>query len=188
MYITFLQKNRYEVYHKAMEKTNPIEFGPSDLTTQVIETLKVEEKEEPTEHKTQTLLQKIQSMKVGEKIQLAMKGGREIRSILVRDSSKEVVSAVLENQKISGSEIELIAKQKTSTEEVLRIISKKKEWLKNYSILYALVTNPKTPPGAALSNIRSIKTKDLGMISKNKSVPEAVRATAKKILVERTPH
>ncbi|MBI4709610.1 MAG: hypothetical protein HY759_00610 [Nitrospirae bacterium] len=176
------------MYHKLMEKTNPVEFGPSELPKEVIETLKVEEQEEPAEHKTQTLLQKIQSLKVGEKIQLAMKGGREIRSILVRDSSKEVVSAVLENQKISDSEIELITKQKTSSEEVLRIISKKKEWLKKYSILYALVTNPKTPPGAALSNIRHIKTKDLGMISKNKSVTEAVRAAAKKILAERTPH
>ncbi|MBI4838302.1 MAG: hypothetical protein HY806_04015 [Nitrospirae bacterium] len=144
-----------------MEKTNPVEFGPSELPKEVIETLKVEEQEEPAEHKTQTLLQKIQSLKVGEKIQLAMKGGREIRSILVRDSSKEVVAAVLENQKISDSEIELITKQKTSSEEVLRIISKKKEWLKKYSILYALVTNPKTPPGAALSNIRHIKTKGL---------------------------
>lgn len=183
-----MQKASNDVYHKVMEETNPVVFGPSDIPKEVIETLRIEEKEEPAERKTQTLLQKIQSMKVGEKIQLAMKGGREIRSILVRDSSKEVVSAVLENQKISESEIELIAKQKTSTEEVLRIISKKKEWLKNYTILYALVTNPKTPPGAALSNIRSIKTKDLAMIAKNKSVPEAIRAAAKKIAAERTPH
>ncbi|MBI5049639.1 MAG: hypothetical protein HZC11_01880, partial [Nitrospirae bacterium] len=137
------------------------------------------------EGKKQTLLMKLQQMKVGEKIQLAMKGGREIRSILIRDTSKEISTAVLENLKITLSEIEILAKQKTTPEELLRIISKNREWIKNYSIMLALVTNPKTPPGVALSFIRLLKRKDLELISKNKSVPEVVRVTAKKLADER---
>ncbi|MBI4654010.1 MAG: hypothetical protein HY752_03340 [Nitrospirae bacterium] len=135
----------------------------------------------------QRLLQKIQTMKIGDKIQLAIKGGRDIRSILIRDPNKEIMIAVLGNPKITESEIEIMAKQKTSSEDILRIISKRREWMKNYSILHALVINPKTPPGIALSHIHTLRTKDLVRIGENKFVPEAVRAAAKKLVAAKKP-
>ena len=107
--------------------------------------------------KPQNLLQRIQTLSVGERLQLALKGGREIRSILLKDSNKQVMLSVLENQKITESEIELIAKSRQVPEEALRTISKNREWLKNYAISFALVTNPKTPPGIAVTLISSLK-------------------------------
>ncbi|NIP40989.1 MAG: hypothetical protein GTN39_05750, partial [Candidatus Aenigmarchaeota archaeon] len=98
------------------------------------------------ERRAQSLFQTVQRLKVGEKIQLALRGSREIRSILLRDASKEVVMTVLENPKITDSEIEILAKQKTTQDEVIRTIANKREWLKKYSIVHSLVTNPKTPP------------------------------------------
>ncbi len=146
--------------------------------------------ETPTEEKTrefrvQSLFQRIQKMKVGEKIQLALRGSREIRSILIRDSSREVMSTVLKNPKLTESEVEIIAKQKTSSDEILRIIAKKKEWLKNYSILYALIANPKTPTAIALRCMPALKFKDLLPLEKNKNVSGSVRAVAKKLIVAR---
>lgn len=153
-----------------------------------IRVAKVEQEEVVTkEARTQTLLQKIQTMKIGNKIQLALKGGRDIRSILIRDPNKAIMTAVLENPKITESEIEIMAKQKTSSEDILRIISKRREWMKNYSILHALVINPKTPPGIALSHIHALRPKDLGRIGENKFVPEAVRAAAKKLVAAKKP-
>lgn len=178
------------VYHKSMEENKQTQPDSSTLSQEAEEVLSIDSAAEAEgkpleEGKKQTLLMKLQQMKVGEKIQLAMKGGREIRSILIRDTSKEISTAVLENLKITLSEIEILAKQKTTPEELLRIISKNREWIKNYSIMLALVTNPKTPPGVALSFIRLLKRKDLELISKNKSVPEVVRVTAKKLADER---
>ncbi len=136
--------------------------------------------ETATKYKEQTLLQRVQRMKVGEKIQLALRGGRDIRSLLMRDPNKEVMLTVLENTKITDSEIEIIAKQKTSSEDSLRIISKKKEWMKKYSIVSALVSNPKTPTAIAMKFVSALKAKDLSILQRNKNIPEAVRMAIRK--------
>jgi len=137
--------------------------------------------------KPRNLLQQIQSLSVGERLQLALKGGREIRSILVKDTNKEVMLSVLDNQKITESEVEMIARSRSVPEEALRRITKNREWLKNYAISYALVTNPKTPPGIAITLITSLKIKDLVILEKNKNVPELVRSSAKRLLAARKP-
>ena len=145
-----------------------------------------------TEHKSRVekpknLLQKIQSLSVGERLQLALKGGREIRGILVKDSNKQVMLSVLENQKITESEVEIIARSRSVPEEALRTISKNREWLKNYAITFALVTNPKTPPGISVTLISGLKIKDLAILEKNKNVPELIRSSAKRLLTVRKP-
>jgi hypothetical protein len=138
--------------------------------------------QKPREARPQNLLQKIQSLTVGERLQLALKGSREIRTILLKDSNKQVMLSVLENQKITETEVEMIAKSRSVPEDALRTISKNREWLKNYAIMFALVTNPKTPPGISVTFITSLKAKDLALLDRNKNVPELVRSAAKRIL------
>ncbi len=140
------------------------------------------------EARTQTILQKIQKLSVSNKIHLALRGGKEIRSILLRDPSKEVVLTVLENPKLTDTEIELISKSRSIPDEVLRKITKKRGWMKNYNVILGLVTNPKTPPGISVALVNELKTRDLAILEKNKNVIEGVRATAKKILRARKSH
>jgi hypothetical protein len=140
------------------------------------------------EARTQTILQKIQKLSVSNKIHLALRGGKEIRSILLRDPSKEVVLTVLENPKLTETEIELISKSRSIPDEVLRKITKKREWMKNYNVILGLVTNPKTPPGISVVLVNELKTRDLAILEKNKNVVEGVRAIAKKILRARKSH
>lgn len=140
------------------------------------------------EVRTQTILQKIQKLSVSNKIHLALRGGKEIRSILLRDPSKEVVLTVLENPKLTETEIELISKSRSIPDEVLRKITKKREWMRNYNVILGLVTNPKTPPGISVVLVNELKTRDLAILEKNKNVIEGVRATAKKILRARKAH
>ena len=146
---------------------------------------KIVTEEKPKAARPQNLLQKIQSLSVGERLQLALKGSREIRSILVKDSNKQVMLSVLENQKITETEVEMIAKSRSVPEDALRTISKNREWLKNYAIKFGLVTNPKTPPGISVTFISSLKAKDLALLDKNKNVPELVRSAAKRLLAVR---
>jgi len=140
---------------------------------------------EQQKQKTETLLTKISKLNVGERVALAMKGGKEIRSILLKDSSKEVVKKVLENPKITDSEIDMLTKSRTVTEEALRMVSKKKEWMKNYSIMTGLVNNPKTPAGVAMPFVKFLKKRDLVMLEKNKNVASAVRAAAQKLVKQK---
>ncbi len=138
--------------------------------------------------RTGTFLQRIQRLSVSEKIQLALKGGKEVRSILLREPNKEISLTVLENPKLTETEVESLARSRSVADEVLRKIAKKKEWLKNYQILLALVSNPKTPTTIAVPLVTELKTRDLSILSKNKNVSEGVRATAKKILRARQGH
>lgn len=140
------------------------------------------------EMRAQTILQRIQKLSVSERIQLALRGGKEIRGILLRDPNKEVSLTVLENPKITDTEVELVARSRSIPDEALRKITKKREWMKKYEIMHALVRNPKTPPGVALPLINELKTRDLSMLEKNKNVSEGVRATAKKLLRSRKAH
>ena len=131
------------------------------LSMPVIPKAEILKEKTPPEVRVQTIFQRIQKLKVSERIQLALKGGKEIRTILLKDANREVSLTVLDNPKITDTEIELIARSRSLPDEMLRIVAKRKEWLKNYGIMHALATNPKTPIGTALSFITHLKTRDL---------------------------
>ena len=131
------------------------------------------------------LLQKIQTLTVGEKIALALRGGRDVRTILIKDSNKEVCLSVLKNPKMTETEVELVSHSRNIPDEALRFIAKNREWMKNYSVVLALVSNPKTPVGISSTLVPGLKVKDLIGLEKNKNVSEAVRALAKKLVQAR---
>ncbi|MDA8431574.1 MAG: hypothetical protein M0Z60_01270 [Nitrospiraceae bacterium] len=149
--------------------------------------VKAERAKEARETRGESLTSKIQKLTVSARIQLALKGGREIRGILARDTNKEVMLSILENGKITESEIETIARSRQSLEEALRRIARNREWMRNYAVVHALVTNPKTPAGIAVSHVSDLKTKDLIILERNKNLAEAVRSAGKKLLHARKP-
>jgi hypothetical protein len=142
----------------------------------------IKHEQKPPEERAQTILQRIQKLSVSERIQLALKGGKEIRTILLRDSNKEVSLTVLDNPKVTETEIELLARSRSVPEEVLRIIANRREWMKSYNVILAMVNNPKAPQGQALRLVTTLKTRDLQVLEKNKNVTEGIRSTAKKLL------
>jgi hypothetical protein len=141
---------------------------------------KLEKQEEP--EKKLTLTQKIQQMGVGQKVQLALKGGRELRMLLIKDPSKEVKGMVLKNPRITDSEIEIIAANKNTSADLLRGIAKNKDWVKSYTIKSLLVNNPKTPIPYAMNFVKTLNKKDLKTLSKSRAVPEPVRVQAQKFM------
>lgn len=142
----------------------------------------IEKVKKPPEMRSQTIYQKIQGLTFSDKRLLALRGGRDVRSVLIKDPNKEVSLTVLENPKITETEVELIAKSRSSSDEAIRKIIKKREWMKNYSIILAIVSNPKTPAGIGISLLSGLKTKDLASLERNKNIPEAIRSSAKTLL------
>lgn len=142
----------------------------------------IEKVKKPPEIQSQTIYQKIQGLNFSDKRLLALRGGRDVRSVLIKDPNKELSLTVLENPKITETEVELIAKSRTSSDEAIRKIIKKREWMKSYPIILAIVSNPKTPAGIGISLLSGLKTKDLSSLEKNKNIPEAIRSSAKTLL------
>ena len=52
--------------------------------------------------------------------------------------------------------------------------------MKNYGVLLAVVSNPKTPAGVAVPLLYGLKIKDLASLEKNRNIAEVIRTTAKK--------
>jgi len=126
-------------------------------------------------------LQKIAKLDIKGRIQLAMKGNKEERSLLVRDGTKIVALAVLESPKITDGEVERFAGQKNVLESVLRAIPMKRRFIKQYPIVRALTSNPRTPIDVSLGLIKHLLIQDLRHLSGNKEVSDTVRKLATKM-------
>jgi hypothetical protein len=134
----------------------------------------------------QSTLQKISKLKVGDRVQLAMKGSKDERFILIRDGSKVVSSAVLQSPKLSDVEVETFAGMKNVQESVLRDIARSKKFMKSYSVIRALVNNPRCPLDIGLTFMNHLLVNDLKALSMNKNVPETLRKLGLKKFKEKS--
>lgn len=135
------------------------------------------EKKDP---KRQTLLEKINAMSPMEKIKTALTGNQEQRMVLVRDGNKLVSRAVLGSPKLSDAEIESFASMKNVSEEILRLISMNRGFMKSYVVARALVNNPRAPLDVTLPLVNRLNDRDLKNLSMNKNVAETLRGMAAK--------
>jgi hypothetical protein len=135
--------------------------------------------------KRENTLQKINHLDVKGRIQLALKGSKEERSILIRDGTKVVALAVLEGPKLSDGEVEKFASQKNVLQAVLRQIPLKRRFMKNYIVVRNLVANPRTPLDLGLGLMKNLLAQDLKNLSANKDVSDTIRKLALKMFKQK---
>ena len=131
------------------------------------------------------LAKRIGDMPVQEKIRLALMGDGEARALLVREQNKLILSYLLQNPRMTEHEILRIAKEKSMPEEILHMLSKKKEWMKKYPVRLALAQNPKTRLPLALKLLGTFRDADLRKIARSKDVSAHLSACARRILIKR---
>jgi hypothetical protein len=127
----------------------------------------------------------IQQMTIGERLKLALKGGRDARSILIRDANKLVQRFVLQNPRLTDDEVLGMCRNRNIDSDVLRVVGENRDWTKNYQIRLGLAANAKTPLVIALSFVQSLVEKDIRLLAKSRNVSSAVSSKARRILVER---
>lgn len=135
-----------------------------------------------------SLIRRVMMMTVKDRVKLGMKGDREARAILIRDSNRVVAQAVIQNPRITDNEVEAIAAMRTVSDEVLRIIAMNRAWARSYPIILNIARNPRTPIPTAMNVLPRIHTKDLQHISLNRNVSEAVRRQAFRLAATRSGH
>ena len=133
----------------------------------------------------QSVFQRVLKMTVAQKVHFAFKCDKTGRMLLVRDRNKLVCSAVMRNPRMTENEVEQIAGMRNVDDEVLRLVSVRRDWMAKYNIVLQLVRNPKAPIGVVLPLIIRLTLRDLKYLRDDKGVPEVVRATAKKFYVQR---
>jgi len=129
-----------------------------------------------------TITQRVAKLNTNQKIMLAIKGGKEERTLLIREANRLIQVNVLRNGRITEGEVAHIAQMRTINEEVLRIISNSREWMKKYPITKALVMNPRTPLPVAMTHFKRLFESDLKLLMKDRNVPELLRREAKRMV------
>lgn len=138
--------------------------------------------EEPlSAEKFRNLYQQILTMSVPAKIELALKGNKEARGLLIRDSNKVVQEAVLDSPKLTDVEIDGFVRMRNLPEDLFRKIERNHEWMKRYSVLKGFLTNPKVPPGLSLKYLPRLTDLDLKLLVKDRNVSELLRREARKV-------
>lgn len=140
----------------------------------------------PEKKERLSLFQRVTKMKVSERMQLAIRGGREERALLIRDSSKLVQRAVLKSPRITEQEVESFAAMTSVSEDVLRGIAANRNFMKQYSVMRALTFNPKCPVDLSLGFMNRLLLTDLKHLTGNKNIPETLRTAAQKLFRQRT--
>jgi hypothetical protein len=163
----------------------PAEAAPAPAMSEEEKNKKMRAAEAKSRERLSTL-QKIARLTVGDRVQLAMKGNKDERFILIRDGSKVVSSAVLQSPKLSDAEVETFAAMKNVQESVLRDIARNRKFMKQYSVIRILINNPRCPLDIGLGLMNHLLVNDLKGLSMNKNVSETLRKMALKKFKEKS--
>jgi len=137
------------------------------------------------EEERSSIAAQIAQLSVPAKVELAVKGNREVRRILSRDASSMVARAVIGSPKLTEDDIISYAASSLTHEDVLRFIADSRQWTANRQVVSALVQNPRTPPPAAIRFLKAYQTSELRVLSQNRSLSAPVRQEARRLLAQR---
>ena len=140
------------------------------------------DEEQPATPEARSLYAQIMTMAIAQKIKLALRGNQDARVILVRDSNKLIRRFVLMNPRIGENEIVAIVRNKSADDELIRMVTERRDWMRLYQVRLGLATNPKAQLPVALRMLGTLEERDIRQIAKSKNVPQAVAAHARRIL------
>ncbi len=135
---------------------------------------------EETKEEFVPLQTKIRSMNIGEKIRMALLGNAAARSILLRDPNRVVAMAAISSPAIAETEAKNAAQSREVSEDVLRYIGRKREWLRSYEIKRHLCNNPKTPLALSMGFLSHLRRNDLRALSRSRGIPGPLKQAAKR--------
>ncbi|MBI5599911.1 MAG: hypothetical protein HY890_09310 [Deltaproteobacteria bacterium] len=131
---------------------------------------------------------RIMNMTVGEKIKLSLQGNKEAREILIKDSNKIVSITVLKNPHVTEDEVVKLTASTGTSDELLRMVARNREWLNNRQVRLNLVGNPKTPLRMSLKLVQELHEKELIKVARSKNVHSILASTARKVLELKKKH
>lgn len=169
----------------AFAQAAAIGIGESQEAALVAEAVNDENATEDTVEQGKKKLD-IARLSIPAKIRLATLGNAFARSILIRDSNKQVALAAIRAPGITDNEVVKFSANRALSDEVIRVIANSKEWLKLYQVKLNLVNNPKCPLPVAMRLLPLLHDKDLRNVAKSKGVPSALSAQAKKLVAQKT--
>ncbi len=132
-----------------------------------------------------SLFQRIARMTFVDRLLLALKGNAEARRFLIRASNKTIQDCVLRNPRLTMQEVVEMAKERTSSANIITTICRNRDWTKHYEVIHSLCWHPKTPIRFGIRFLDRLIQRDLEKISTSKMVPTTTASQARNLLRRR---
>jgi len=132
-----------------------------------------------------TALQRINRLGVSDRVRLALTGNKTERLVLIKDPNKLVQVAVLESPKMADDEALIHVRNLSLPGEIIAKIAANRDWTKNYTIILALVENPKTPVSRAISFVKQLHDRDLKRLAKDRNVSPVIRTLTENLVKQK---
>jgi hypothetical protein len=129
---------------------------------------------------------RILDMSTAERVKLAFLGSAEERIILLRDSNRVVASSVLKSPRVSDKDAEGYANMRSLSEELIVMISNKRDWMRNYQVMLGVIRHPKSPPRITMNLMQLVKDRELRLMLKDRNLPETTRQQVRRTFLART--
>ena len=78
-----------------------------------------------------------------------------------------------------------MAQSRNVADDILRYVSNKREWTKNYQVKLALSMNPRCPQSASMKFINYLQDRDLKLMMRSKDIPAVISSHARRILAKK---
>ena len=131
-----------------------------------------------------SILAKLRTFNVAERVAAATKGNKTVRTECLRDTNRLVALAAVTSPKMTEPEILAAAHSRLVHQDVILTIirDKKNNWVRNYQVKVALVNNPKTPVPEAVRMVPGLNARDLKAVARSRNVAAGVRNRANQIV------
>jgi hypothetical protein len=124
------------------------------------------------------LLAVLVRMSLGEKVALARRVHRPLLRPLIDAGDRQVLIALLDNQRLSENDVLLILNTAAAPPEFYAELARHHRWGQSYAVRAALVRCPHAPLPVALSALVQLRSSDLEAVATRPDVPEPVRSAA----------
>lgn len=124
------------------------------------------------------LLERLPGLAVGEKISLARRASVAIVAALRLDPSPRVVSALLENPRLTEAQLLPLASHERASPRCLAVLSATPRWATRRAIRSALCRNPATPVASSTRLVSGLTRDDLMAVNADPRLPAALRERA----------
>jgi hypothetical protein len=122
-----------------------------------------------------TLIQRMPSMAVGERITLGRLAGGQVLKSLRAETEPRVAEALLENSRLVEEDVLFIINRPRTIAPILESIAMSAKWSTRNEVRIALLRNPKTPLSVAAPFISQMTVGDIQPLADDPKVPLALR-------------
>jgi hypothetical protein len=123
----------------------------------------------------ETILKRIETTPLGEKITLARRGSGRVAARLLAMGDRELIRAALDNPFLTEADLLRALSLQSLPSLVVELIAENDKWSSHYYLRLALIRNPSTPLNRVLAFLPDIALNDLRELCLDRRMPEPVR-------------